>query len=89
MQQTVTVLILPPSLQKDALISNHDAPTAGHLGTEKTLKRLCHDTFWINMAKDVEKYCRQCPTCQQSELPMPQRGPLQEHPCWTTMAGDS
>ena len=33
MQQTVTVpiYILPPSLQKDTLIRNHEAPTAGHL----------------------------------------------------------
>ena len=29
------------------------------------------------MARDVEKYCRYCPTCQQSKLTMPKRGPLQ------------
>ena len=90
-QQTVTVPILPPSLQKDALICNHDAPTAGHLGTEKILERLHHDAFWINMARDVEKYCRQCPTCQQFKFTMPQRGQLQNIPVgqsWQMIAVD-
>ena len=72
MQQMVTEPLLPPSLKKDALNRNHDAPTAGHLGADKTLERLRRDAFWINMAKDVEEYCKQCSTCQQSKLPMPQ-----------------
>ena len=45
MQQTVTVHVLPPCLQKDVLICNHDAPTADHLGTEKTRDHLRHDAF--------------------------------------------
>ena len=57
MHQAVMVPILPPDLQKDALIRSHDAPTAGHLGAEKTLEHLRHDALWINMAKDVEEYC--------------------------------
>ena len=80
MQQAVMVPILPPDLQKDALIHSHNAPTAGHLGAEKTLKHLRHDAFWINMAKDVEEYCRQCFTCQQSKLSMSQHASLQNIP---------
>ena len=63
MQQMVTAPFLPPDLRRDALKHNHDAPTAGHMGIEKTLDRLWRDAFWINMARDVEEYCRQCPTC--------------------------
>ena len=91
MHQAVMVPILPPDLQKDALIRSHDAPTAGHLGAEKTLERLHHDEFWINMAKDVEEYCRQCSTCQQSKLNMPQRAPLRNIPIgqpWQMIAVD-
>jgi len=91
MHQMVTVPILPRSLQKDALIRNHDVPTAGHLGAEKTLERLRGDAFWGNMAKDVEEYCRQCPTCQQSKPPMPQRAPLHNIPIgqpWQMIAVD-
>ena len=91
MQQMVTVPLLPPSLKKDALNRNHDALTAGHLGAHKTLEHLRRDAFWINMAKDVEEYCKQCSTCQQSKLPMPQRAPLQNIPIgqpWQMIAVD-
>jgi len=87
----VTVPLLPSSSQQDALSRNHDAPTAGHLGAEKTLKRLRRDAFWVNMAKDVKQYCKQCPTCQQSKLPMPQRAPLHKIPIgqpWQMIAVD-
>ena len=87
----VTVPILPCNLQKDALICNHDVPTAGHLGADKTLERLRHDAFWINMAKHVEEYCRESPTCQQSKPPMPQHAPLHNIPIrqpWQMIAMD-
>ena len=76
--QEVTVPILPPNLHKDVLSYNHDAPVADHLGKEKTLECLLCDAYWINMAKDVDEYCRQCSICQQSKLSMPQRAPLQD-----------
>ena len=89
--ETVMVPILPPNLQKDALIRNHDAATAGHFGADKTLERLRQDAFWINMAKDVAEYCKQCVICQQSKLNMPQRAPLQNIPIgqpWQMVAVD-
>jgi len=49
---------------------------AGHLGVGKTLEWLRCDAFWIKMAKDVEEYCRQCPSYQQSKPHMPQYVPL-------------
>ena len=89
--QQVTVPILPPNLHKDALSRNHDALVAGHFGKEKTLERLRCDAYWINMAKDVDDYCRHCSTCQQSKLSMPQRAPLQSIPIgqpWQMIAVD-
>ena len=59
---------------------NHDAATAGHFGADKTLERLHQDTFWINMAKDVAEYSRQCIKCQKKKLNMPQRAPPQNIP---------
>jgi len=91
MHQIVTVPILPPNLHLNVLIHNHDVPTAGHLGAEKTLEWLHHDVFWINVVKDVEEYCRQCSTCQQSKLSMPQRAPLKNIPIgqpWQMIAVD-
>ena len=77
LDQMVTVPILPPSFQKEALIRNHNAPTAGHQGVAKTFERLCREAYWVDMAKHVEQHCRECTVCQQSKLSMPQRAPLQ------------
>ena len=91
MHQSVTVPVLPHDLQQDAISRHHDAPTAGHLGVEKTLNRLRHNAFWINMARDVDEYCRQCSVCQRFKLTMPQPAPLQNIPIgqpWQMVAID-
>ena len=74
--EEITVPVLPSSLRADTLKLNHDIPSAGHQGFEKTLERLRQNAYWVSMAKDVEHYCRECTTCQQSKLSMPQRAPL-------------
>ena len=89
--QSVTVPVLPRQLQQDVISCNHDAPTAGHLGAEKTLSRLCLEAFWINMARDVDEYCRQCSTCQRSKLTMASPAPLLNVPIgqpWQMVAVD-
>ena len=89
--QEVTVPILPPDFYKDTLSHNHDAPVAGNFGKEKTPECLCCDAYWINMAKDVDDYCRQCSTCQESKFCMPQQAPLQNIPLgqpWQMIAVD-
>ena len=44
---------------------------------DKTLERLHHEAYWVDMAKDVEEHCRTCTVCQQSKLSMPQQAPRQ------------
>ena len=80
MAEAVTVPILPTSLHRDALLRNHDALTAGHQGFERTLERLRQEAYWVSMARDVERYCRECTKCQQSKLSRPQRAPLTNMP---------
>ena len=46
----ISVPVLPESLQREALQRNHDAPSAGHQGIEKTLQRLKQEAFWANTA---------------------------------------
>ncbi|KAL5481615.1 hypothetical protein EMCRGX_G021810 [Ephydatia muelleri] len=67
----ISVPVLPESLQREALQRNHDAPSAGHQGIEKTLQRLKQEAFWANVAKDVNQYCSKCVVCQQAKLPTP------------------
>ena len=91
MAEAVTVPILPTSLHRDALLRNHDAPTAGHQGFERTLERLRQEAYWVSMATDVERYCRECTKCQQSKLSRPQRAPLTNMPIglpWQMIAVD-
>ena len=89
--EEITVPVLPSSLRADTLKLNHDIPSAGHQGFEKTLDRLRQNAYWVSMAKDVERYCRECTTCQQSKLSMPQRAPLTSMPIgkpWQMIAVD-
>ena len=70
------VPILLASLRKQALLQTYDAPSAGHQGPDRTLEQLCQEAYWMNMARDVEKHCRECTTWQQTMPPVPQRVPL-------------
>ena len=91
LEPVITVPVLPPSAQHDALRLSHDVPTAGHQGVEKTLQKLRKVAYWVNMAKDVDQYCRNCLTCQQSKVSLPQRAPLQNVPIgqpWQMVAVD-
>ena len=78
--ETVTVPILPKSLQQKALLQCHNSPGAGHQGFKKTLERLRREAYWVNMAQDVEQHCRECQKCQSSKSSMPSRAPLTNLP---------
>ena len=56
---TITVPILPHSLQHEALLHNHDAPDSGHQGADKTLERLYMEAYWVSMASDVDRHCQE------------------------------
>ena len=88
---SVLVPILPTSLHHEALWRNHDAPSAGHQGTEKTLHRIRQEAYWVGMPRDVNRHCQVRKKCQQSKLPSPQRAPLVNIPIghpWQMIAAD-
>ncbi|KAL5491894.1 hypothetical protein EMCRGX_G017263 [Ephydatia muelleri] len=87
----IEVPLIPETLRKQALQSCHDVPSAGHQGAEKTFARLRQEVFWVNMARDVEEYCRNCVVCQRTKLLMPVRAPMQNVPIgrtWQMIAVD-
>nr|XP_041632108.1 uncharacterized protein LOC121502491 [Drosophila kikkawai] len=43
----------------------HDALTAGHFGTRKTILRISQKYYWPGMFRDVKQYVRQCALCQK------------------------
>lgn len=46
----------------------HKLPTGGHVGTNKMFKTIKLRYMWPGMRKDIEKLCRNCPTCQRSKF---------------------
>lgn len=49
------------------LTENHNDIT-GHLGIQKTYKRILERHNWPNLLKDVEEFVKQCEICQQEKL---------------------
>ncbi|WVY93545.1 hypothetical protein V8G54_032633 [Vigna mungo] len=45
----------------------HETPIGGHVGVNKTLKRLSANFYWKSMAKDVKAFVSQCKVCQQTK----------------------
>jgi len=54
--------------KQQILYEYHDAPTGGHQGVERTLKRIRLYHSWPGITKDVEKYVAKCELCQKNKL---------------------
>jgi hypothetical protein len=71
----------------------HDAPTAGHLGRDKTLAALQQHFYWPRMDDTVRAYIRSCPQCQavksSTQRPAGLLHPLEipDH-CWESVSVD-
>ena len=56
-----SLVVVLSSLRQQFLKISHDQ--AGHQGTEHTLSQLSRLAYWVDMSKDVSKYCSVCPKC--------------------------
>ena len=54
----------------------HEIPLAGHIGKEKTRRRIVQRFYWPTLYKDVEEYCKCCMQYQKSNNKRVQRAPL-------------
>ena len=64
---------------------HHSSAVAGHPGRSKTLELICRTYYWPKMHQDVDRFVRNCHTCQRSRtsrhapygitrpLPIPER----------------
>lgn len=57
---------LPTVFRRVAMYDNHDAPTAGHFGFKRTMKRLCGRYWWPTMRTDVTRWVESCLDCQRA-----------------------
>ena len=62
----VEQLVLSSCCRRTVLELGHQIPLSGHLGKEKTLKRILRTLFWPSIFKDIEDFCRSCVQCQKS-----------------------
>ena len=58
------------------LYEYHDAPTGGHQGIERTIKRIRLNHNWPGLTKDVERYIAKCKSCQKNKLSRRIKAPL-------------
>ena len=61
------LLVIPIQLKEHVLFTNHDLPTAGHQGLERTRDRIKARYFWFRMSKDIKNYVRVCDSCNKNK----------------------
>ena len=74
-------LVVPKSLRADLLFRAHDESYSGHMGVEKTYRRIRSHYYWPGLWKDVKAYVLSCPRCGlNSTNRQPLYGSLQSIP---------
>ena len=63
--EPIEQLILPKHCHEIVCKLAHTIPLAGHLGRDKTIKRITKHFYWPSLFRDVVEYCRGCPECQR------------------------
>ena len=78
--KVIRQLVLPRDLQPQVLQQFHGAPTAGHLGVNKTLGRIKEGFYWVQCSKDVRAYCKRCDLCASRRGPVKKiKAPLSQY----------
>ena len=66
-------VLVPSQLREDILKWVHEHPTCGHMGAEKTVKRLLQRFSWPGMCHQAKRFCQSCVLCQRRSKPTPKR----------------
>jgi len=61
--------VVPLSMRKAVIEECHDVVTSGHLGTEKTFKRVHERFWWPDLYEDVKRYVSTCEACARAKKP--------------------
>ncbi len=70
-------LLVVPKTKTETVIELALAhPMAGHLGMENTIQRIRDRFHWPGLDAEVKRFCRSCPTCQQTSPRRPPPSPL-------------
>ena len=55
------------AIKRTILEEVHSVPYAGHLGYQKTLKKIQSNFYWTDLILDVRDFVLGCPVCQQEK----------------------
>jgi len=58
-------MCVPKSLRETVLSDNHDAPSAGHVGSRRTIARLAARYYWPVMQRDARAHVKKCEICMR------------------------
>ena len=72
----VDQLVLPTKYRPLVMKMSHCILLAGHLGQDKTIRRILRQFYWPTLFKDVKTFCRQWEECQRSSTRKPLKAPL-------------
>jgi transposase InsO family protein len=61
------LVYVPRNLQNEIIQLNHDEPTQGHLGIEKTIEKITRNYYIPALHRKVKNYIRQCDSCQRNK----------------------
>ena len=57
--------VVPQALRQKILQENHDVPTVGHVGIQRTVDLIKRTYWWRGLWSDAAHYVRSCPVCQR------------------------
>ena len=73
-------LVIPEILIPSVLELCHDGIAGGHLGENKTWKKVTTRYYWENMRKDTQNWVQSCLKCASKKKPPPHREKLHSLP---------
>ena len=70
-------LAVPAAQRAEVLHMCHGAPLAGHLGRNRTLRKVQEGFYWPDFRRDVTSWCARCEPCvRRKSAPPPHRSPM-------------
>ena len=73
-------LLVPKCLRKEALHSCHDILMSGHLGMNKTIKKIKGKFYWYLIGRDIKMHIKSCTDCSKNKMPRKKsKAPLVEY----------
>ena len=69
-------LVLPLQCRETLLDLAHSIPIAGHMGKDKTARRILQHFYWPTLYRDVASFCRRCAVCQKTIYYKPHHAPM-------------